>query len=150
VGVSPQSVHGYVLGEHGDSEVLVWSTTAVGGIPLEAFARQMGHRLTADFQSRIDAAVRHAGDRIIAGKGSTCYGIGAAIAHIVRAVRDDESALLTVSAPSPELGAGAPCLSLPRIVGARGVERTLFPTLSAGEREALMASARVLAAAARP
>ena len=148
VGVSPQSIHGYVLGEHGDSEVLVWSSVAIGGIPLDPFSRQMGHPLTADFQARIDDLVRNAGARIIRGKGNTCYGIGAAVAHIVRAVRDDERALLAVSAPSPELGdAIAPCLSLPRIVGSRGIERTLFPSLSAGEREALEASARVLAEA---
>lgn len=145
VNISPQSVHGYVLGEHGDSEVLVWSTVAVGGIPLDQFARQVGHPLTADFQARIDDLVRNAGARIIQGKGSTCYGIGAAIAHIVRAVRDDECALLTVSAPSPEMGGAAPpCLSLPRIVGWNGIERTLFPSLSAEEREALDSSSRVL------
>jgi L-lactate dehydrogenase len=149
VGVSPQSIHGYVLGEHGDSEVLVWSTVSVAGIPLDAFAKQVGHPLTPEFIARIDDGVRNSAARIIQGKGSTSYGIGAAIAHIVRAVRDDERILLTVSAPSPELGdGGAPCLSLPRIVGSRGVERTLFPTLSAGERQALEASARVLAKAA--
>ena len=148
VGVSPQSIHGYVLGEHGDSEVLVWSTVSVGGIPLDAFAKQVGHPLTPEFIARIDDGVRNSAARIIQGKGSTCYGIGAAIAHIVRAVRDDERILLTVSAPSPELGDnGAPCLSLPRIVGSRGVIRTLFPTLSAGERQALEASAHVLAEA---
>jgi len=148
VGVSPQSVHGYVLGEHGDSEVLVWSTATVGGIPLEQFASQMGRPLTPDFRDRIDDGVRHAAGRIIQGKGSTCYGIGAAIAHIVLAVRDDRRALLTVSAPSPELGGSvATCLSLPRIVGALGVEATLFPTLSGPERAALEASARVLAEA---
>jgi len=90
----------------------------------------------------------HAADRIIQGKGSTCYGIGAAIAQIVLAVRDNRSALLTVSAPSPELGGTAvPCLSLPRIVGSGGIERTLFPVLAAGERQALDASASVLAQA---
>ena len=148
VGVSPQSIHGYVLGEHGDSEVLVWSTVAVGGIPLATFAEQVGHALTGELRAHIDDAVRHAADRIILGKGSTCYGIGAAIAQIARAVRDDESALLTLSAPSPELGPDAPCLSLPRLVGARGIERTLLPTLAPEEREALAASVRVLARAA--
>ena len=84
---------------------------------MHQFARQVGQPLTPDFRARIDDGVRHAADRIIQGKGSTCYGIGAAIAQIVLAVRDNRSALLTVSAPSPELGGTAvPCLSLPRIL----------------------------------
>jgi L-lactate dehydrogenase len=143
-GVSPQSIHAYVLGEHGDSEVLVWSTVAVAGIPLEPFAKQVGRPLTPGLKARIDDGVRNAAARIIQGKGSTCYGIGAAIAQIVRAIRDDQEIVLTVSAPSPELSGTAPCLSLPRVLGARGVVRTLFPVLAAGERQALERSAQVL------
>jgi L-lactate dehydrogenase len=128
--------------------VLVWSTVSVGGIPLKQFARQVGPPLTPDFRTRIDDGVRHAAARMIDGKGSTCYGIGAAISRIVRAVRDNEKTLLTVSAPSPELGGSDPvCVSLPRIIGSGGILRTLLPTLSEGERAALDSSARVLAKA---
>jgi L-lactate dehydrogenase len=149
VGVSPHSVHGYVLGEHGESEVLVWSMVHVGGVPLEQFAEQVGCPLTPEFKARIDDGVRHGAAGIILGKGSTCYGIGGGITQIVRAVRDDERALMTVSAPSPELGGSvAPCLSLPRIVGARGIERTMFPALAEDERQALERSAEILRGAA--
>jgi L-lactate dehydrogenase len=146
-GVSPRSVHGYVLGEHGDSEVLVWSTATVGGVPLAQFAEQLGRPLTAEAIAMVDEGVRHGGARIIQGKGATFYGIGGAITQIARAVRDDERVLLTVSAPSPELDA---CLSLPRIVGAQGVERTLIPALTADELAALERSAGILRKAAIP
>jgi len=144
LGVSPPSVHGYVLGEHGDSEVLLWSSVSVGGIPLERYAEQLGRPLTEDLRAQVDDGVRHAAARIIQGKGATFYGIGAGVARIVRAVRDDEMALLTVTAPSRELNG---CLSLPRVVGSGGIERTLLPALSQEEREALDRSAGILRAA---
>jgi len=147
VGVSPRSIHGYVLGEHGESEVLVWSSVAVGGIPLDQFAAQVGQPLTAEVRAAIDEGVRAAGARIIKGKGATYYGIGGAVARIVRTLRDNEDAVLTLSAPSPELGAGAGgpvCLSLPRIIGGNGIHRTLFPALSDQEHEELERSSAIL------
>jgi L-lactate dehydrogenase len=151
LGVSPRSVHGYVLGEHGDSEVLAWSGVTVGGIPLAAFAEQVGVDLGPNPRAQVDGDVRHAARDIIQGKGSTCYGIGGAIARLVRVLRDDERTLLTVSAPAPELapeGGPVPCLSLPRIVGSAGVLRTLLPELSVDEHAALARSAAVLREAA--
>jgi L-lactate dehydrogenase len=149
VGVSPVSIHGYVLGEHGDSEVLVWSSAAAGGIPLELLAAQVGHPLTAEVKAGIDDGVRSAAARIIQGKGATYYGIGGAVAHIVRAIRDNEDALLTVSAPAPELGQTHPsCLSLPRIVGRDGIRRALLPSLSVQEHRELERSAGILREAA--
>lgn len=144
--VSPPSVHGYVLGEHGDSEVLLWSSVSVGGIPLEQYAAQLGRPLTPAMRTQVDDGVRRAAARIIQGKGATFYGIGGGVTRIVRAVRDNERALLTVTAPSPELE-GSSCLSLPRVVGSAGVERTLLPALAPEERAALDRSAAILRAA---
>ena len=150
LGVAPASVHGYVLGEHGDSEVLVWSSATVGGVPLADFAGQTGRALTADAKTRIEDGVRRAACRIIEGKGATYYGIGAGLSRIVSAVRDDEHALLTVSSVT----AGVVefeglSLSLPRVVGAQGVVATLRPDLSGHEREELNKSADMLREAAR-
>ena len=150
LGVAPASVHGYVLGEHGDSEVLVWSSATVGGVPLADFAGQTGRALTGDAKTRIEDGVRRAAYRIIEGKGATYYGIGAGLSRIVRAVRDDEHALLTVSSVT----AGVKefeglSLSLPRVVGAQGVVATLRPDLSGQEREELNKSAEMLREAAR-
>jgi L-lactate dehydrogenase len=145
LGVAPHSVHAYVLGEHGDSEVLVWSSAHVGGVPLSDFAIQSGCEVTAEARTAIDDGVRHAAYRIIERKKATYFGIGAAISRLVLAVRGDERAVLTVSAEEhtmPQLGAVS--LSLPRVVGAGGVLVTLCPGLSTEESAALQRSAGIL------
>ena len=146
LGIAAQSVHAYVLGEHGDSEVLGWSSARAGAVPLAGFADQMGTPLTADVRARIDDAVRRAAYRIIEGKGATWYGIGAGLARIVQAIRDDQRAVLSVSATTPEIqGVADVALSLPRVIGRAGVIATLLPDLDADEATALRASAELLA-----
>lgn len=143
--VSPTSVHAYVVGEHGDSEVLLWSNAKVGGVSLVDFARQIGREPSRETRMRIDDGVRRAAYRIIEGKGATYFGIGAGLARIVRAVRNDERVVLTISTLNlrfsdfPEV-----CFSLPRIVGAAGVLATLLPDLSEEDRQALAKSAGVI------
>ena len=150
VGVAADSVHANVLGEHGDSEVPVWSNIQVGVFPLASFAEQVGRPVTNQVKQDIDEKVRRAAYRIIDGKGATNFGIGAALARIVRAIRDDEKAVLTLSAPGDDkCPTGDVCLSLPRILGSRGIEATLQPSLSAEEEAALQRSAQVLQEATR-
>jgi len=150
LGVAPQSVHAYVVGEHGDSEVLVWSSAKVGGVLVDEFCDQIGCVLTEEVRARIDDGVRRAAYRIIEGKGATYYGIGGGISRIVRAIRGDERAVLTVSASTGGVfGLEGVSLSLPRIVGAQGVTGTLRPGLSEGEDAALRKSAEILREAAR-
>jgi L-lactate dehydrogenase len=142
------SVHAYVLGEHGDSEVLAWSSAKVGGLPILDFAGQMGRTFDETVRSRIDDGVRRAAYRIIEGKGATYYGIGAGLAKIVQAVRDDERRVLTVSSLSPEVeGVTDIALSLPRVIGRQGVLTELRPILSPEEQKALRTSAGLLKAA---
>jgi L-lactate dehydrogenase len=145
LGVASQSVHAYVLGEHGDSEVLVWSSAKVGGVPLLDFAEQIGKPVTPAVRSRIDEGVRRAAYRIIDGKGATYYGIGAGLSRIVRAIRGDERAVLTVSMRTTDVtGCEGVSLSLPRVVGQPGAVMTLRPILAAEETEAIRESARML------
>ncbi|UCG13820.1 MAG: L-lactate dehydrogenase [Deltaproteobacteria bacterium] len=147
--VSPHSVHAYVLGEHGDSEVLAWSSAKVGGVPLLNFAEDSGRGITQEVKSRIDGGVRYAAYTIIEGKGATYYGIGAGLARIARAIRDDERAVLTVSIPTFEIkGVEGVSFSLPRVVGAKGVLATLPPSLSDEEMAALKRSGEILKEAA--
>ncbi len=144
-GISPGSVHSYVLGEHGDSEVLAWSSARAGSVELTAFAAQVGAPLTANIRARIDEGVRRAAYTIIEGKGATWYGIGAGLARIVRAVVRDEQAVLSVSMVEGDvLGVPQVALSLPRLVGAQGVTATLWPELDSGETDALRRSATLL------
>ena len=143
--IAPHSVHAYVLGEHGDSEVLAWSSGKVGGVPVEEFAAQIGRPITDEIRTTIDDGVRHAAYRMIEGKGATYYGIGAGIARIARAIGDDEGAVLTLSNVD---GYEDVSLSLPRVLIAQGIETTIQPVLSNEEAEAFKKSAEILKKAA--
>ncbi len=146
LGISPQSVHAYVLGEHGDSEVLAWSTARAGSLAIRDFAAQVGAAITEDVVAGIDAGVRRAAYRIIEGKGATWYGIGAGLARIVRAIVRDEAAVLSVSIQTPvAAGVTGATLSIPRVVGRAGVIADLMPDLNTVETAALARSATLLA-----
>lgn len=147
--IAPHSVHAYVLGEHGDSEVLVWSSAQVGGLPLLDFADQSGRAITEEIKARIDQGVRRAAYRIIEGKGATYYGIGAGLCRIASAIRDDEHTVLTVSVSVNRSQIGMEefpevSFSLPNVIGARGVISTLRPALSNEEKASLKISAETL------
>mgnify|MGYP005994537713 CR=1 FL=1 len=145
LGIAARSVHSYVLGEHGDSEVLAWSSARVGAMPLADFAAQRGVPLTTDIKRDIDDGVRGAAETIIKGKGATWYGIGAGLERIVRAIATDEQAVLSVSCVTPQIeGVDDVALSIPRIIGARGADTEVFPELNDTEHNALKASARRL------
>lgn len=149
LGISPKSVHAYVLGEHGDSEVLCWSGAVVGSLRLDEVAMQRGRPLDQPARQRIDDGVRRAAYRIIEGKGATWHGIGAGLARIVQAIGGDENAVLTVSVRTEGVaGSGPVTLSLPRVVGAHGAGEVLRPELDGAERQALARSAKLLAEAA--
>jgi L-lactate dehydrogenase len=148
VGVAANNVHGYVVGEHGDSEVLAWSRVTVGVIPLEDFCRTQKIALDEAIRQEIDQQVRRAAYSIIEGKGATYYGIGSALARIVSAILDDQRAVLTVCSTVPNV-VGVPdvTLALPHIVGGQGVLGTLPLPLSQTEETALQASAKIIRAA---
>jgi L-lactate dehydrogenase len=145
LGVDAQHVHAYVLGEHGDSEVLAWSAVGIGGIPLHEFCVEPGHQITDDVQREIDDQVRNAAYRIIEGKGATFYGIGSAMARIVEVILRDQRALLTVCTPSADV-AGVPdvTLALPNLLGGSGVISTCLLKLDDEEYNRLRASAQVV------
>lgn len=147
--VAAKSVHGYVLGEHGDSEVLHWSGARVGGVPIEDIADTLRRPFTAEAKGVIDDGVRHAAYRIIEGKGYTAFGIGAGLSRLAHAITTDERALITSSIINDEVeGVPNVALSLPRVVGRAGVMETLQPDLDGLERVALKKSAEILKCAA--
>lgn len=141
IGVDVTHVHGFVVGEHGDSEVLVWSSVDVGGRPLTEFAGAMGAGWSDRDRTAIEGEVVTAAYRIIEGKGATYYGVAAVIARAVEAVLRDRRSILTVSAWSPAYGCA---LSLPRLLSGSGVVRELGVSMDDGERERLERSASVL------
>ena len=143
--VAVPTVHAHVVGEHGDSEIVLWSTATIGGVSLDRWTSSDGTRLTGADRDRLAADVRDAAYRIIAGKGATNWAIGAATTRIVAAILHDEHRVLPVTLPlRGELGLSGVSLSLPRLVGAHGGGAALPVALSEGEMSALEASARAV------
>ncbi|MBX3065931.1 MAG: L-lactate dehydrogenase [Anaerolineae bacterium] len=145
VGVDAPHVHAYVLGEHGDSEVLTWSQVTVGGAPLDEFCRLRNITLDDATRQQIDERVRRAAYHIINGKGATYYGIGSALARIVESILGDQRTILTVCTPHPDVaGIKDVTVSLPRLVGGSGVLETLPLHLPTDEQNALSRSAGIV------
>jgi len=150
LGVDSQHVHAYVVGEHGDSEVLTWSIATVGGLPVEEFCARRNTACLADDRVHIDEAVRRAAYRIIEGKGSTYYGIGSALARIVEVILNDERSILTVCSPMEEAaGVRNVTISLPHLVGGEGIIDTFPLSLDEKEQTLLQRSAGLVSDAIR-
>ncbi len=145
LGVNPQHVHGYVLGEHGDSEVLTWSIVDIGGLPLQEFIRLRNIAFGEKQKQAIDDQVRHAAYQIIEGKGATYYGIGAAVAHVVDVIAHNERAILTICRPQENVaGIEDVTVSIPHLFHGKEVVASLPLNLSNDETEALANSARII------
>lgn len=122
LGIDSRHVHAYVLGEHGDSEVLAWSAVRVGGIALDDFTAARGIECGADLRASIDDRVRNAAYHIIEGKGATYYGVSSALAYLTEVILFDRRALLTVCTPEERLaGVENVTVSMPHVVGGDGV-----------------------------
>lgn len=141
--VSTQSINAYVLGEHGDSSMINWSSASIGAIDLNTFCRQSKISLPQTTRSTIEHRVHNAAYEIIRGRGATWDGIAAAVADLLRCIINDERRILTVSTVS---GTGATLLSmsLPRIVGRGGIITTLMPRMTSAESSALRRSGKII------
>lgn len=144
-GVDPHHVHAYVVGEHGDSEVLTWSVATIGGMKLDTFAASRNGQVTEAIRADIDQKVRRAAYTIIEGKGATYYGIGSALSRIVNVVLHDQRSILSVCAPVQEIGGVTDVtLSLPRLVGGNGILETYDLPLNEQESSLLRISAQTI------
>lgn len=144
-GIDSHHVHGYVIGEHGDSEVLTWSQATIGGLHLEEFAKLRGVIYDDAVRQRIDAGVRRAAYTIIEGKGATYYGIGAALARIVDVILHDQRAILTVCSHVVDCqGITEATFSVPHLVGGDGVLGSIPLPLTTEETAALQRSAEII------
>ena len=141
--VSTQSVNAYVLGEHGDSSMINWSSACIGGIDLNTFCKQTKNSLPATTRKTIEHRVRNAAYEIIRGRGATWDGIAGAVADLVRCIANDERRILTVSTMGA-MGGKEIAISLPRIVGVNGVIATLQPKMNAAEASDFRRSARII------
>src|SRR4051794_9016174 len=146
--VAVQSVHGYIAGEHGDSEVPLWSSSMVAGIPLHEWAVMHHGKLSVFDRTEIFQNVKTAAYQIVQGKGATNYAIGLATATILEALLNDENRVLPVSSLLENYrGISDVCLSVPCIVNGKGVEPPLPIPMNANEESGLRNSAEVIRAA---
>jgi L-lactate dehydrogenase len=140
LGVRPADVQAMVVGEHGTSEVLLWSSAAVAGVPVLDILSERGEQID-QVRERVESEIRYANITIIEGTGASQYGIGIVVARLAEAVLRDEQALFTVAAHH---GGYQVTLSLLSVLGAGGVQQMHLPAMTQDERQALERSAQTL------
>ena len=144
-GVDPRSVHAYVVGEHGDSELALWSLANIAGVRLADFVGANGQGYDQAALDRIFDQTRNAAYEIIQRKRATYYAIGLGLLAIVEAILRDQHTVMTVSSPlCGQYGVSDIAISMPAIVGQQGVEEVLNLPLSEDELRAFQASAQTL------
>jgi L-lactate dehydrogenase len=143
--VDPQHVHAYVVGEHGDSEVLTWSQASIAGMSLDDFVKIHGTPLSPAERQQMDEQVRRAAYHIIAGKGATYYGIGSAVTRLVDVLLHDQRAILSICCRITAASEYQDVtFSLPHLVGGAGALAAIQLPLDKAEQEGLRHSANVL------
>lgn len=148
LGLDPRQVHAFIIGEHGDSELPVFSSANVSGIDLSHFCAHGCRDCSKEDLDALFVSARDAAYRIIRAKGATYYAIAEAVRRIVTAILRDEQAILPVSVSAEgAYGIEGLCMSLPAVIGSRGIERLPEIPLSQTEREALFHSAKRIRAA---
>lgn len=142
-GISTRSINSYVLGEHGDSSVVNWSSVNIGGIDLDNFCKQSKIPLPQTSRNTIEHRVKNAAYEIIQGRGATWDGIGGAVADLLHAIINDEHRILTTSVVDG-VGKNSVAISMPRVIGANGVIMNLTPAMNTSEKNALRKSAKII------
>jgi L-lactate dehydrogenase len=147
LGVDARNVHAHVIGEHGDSEVPVWSLANVAGMRLDAYCRREECDVDGGVRARISRQVRDAAYEVIERKGATYYAVAVGLVRIVESILRDQHTVLSVSNLVPAAyGIEDVYFSLPAVIGRRGVERILHLALDESESAALYGCAEVLRA----
>ena len=145
LGVDSRSIHAFIMGEHGDSEIAAWSSANVSGIPIHRFCEMRGYCDHDGAMDRIAETVKNSAYEIIEKKQATNYGIAMAIRRICEAIVRDEKSILPVSGlMEGEYGIENVALSMPAIIGKDGIEKKVPVSLSWEEQEALKESAKTL------
>ena len=141
--VDVEDVNGYVLGEHGDSQVPIWSSVSIAGIPLSVYEEQMG--ITLDKEA-ISLKTKTSGADIIKGKGATFYGVAMAISNITERIMNDQQGVVPVAhLMGSQYGKWANvCFSMPCIIGSDGIEKTMNLPMSDEERAQLDKSVEII------
>ena len=145
LGVDSRSIHAFIIGEHGDSEIAAWSSANVSGIPLNTFCEMRGHYDHSSSMASIAEDVKNSAYEIINRKGATYYGIAMSVKRICEAIVRDEKSILPVSSIQHDnYGISDIALSMPAVVGKDGVECHVPIELNGQEALALRGSADTL------
>lgn len=145
LGVDPRGVHAFIIGEHGDSELAVWSSANISGVDLSEFCSAGGMKLTAEELDTLYREVRDSAYEIIDKKGATYYGIAMSVRRICESIVRDERSILPVSSLiTGHYGLTDICMGVPSILGREGVERVLDIPLNVEENARLLKSAASL------
>lgn len=145
LGVDSRSVHAFIIGEHGDSEIAAWSSANVSGVPLERFCEMRGHFCHEEATEQIAEKVKNMAYDIIARKRATYYGIAMSVKRICEAIIRDEKSILPISSMMHgEYGIDGISLSMPAIIGKDGLETKVPISLDEEEQEKLLESAQTL------
>jgi L-lactate dehydrogenase len=139
-GVDPADVEAQVVGDHGTSQVFLWSSARIAGVPLTKLLQARGKSL-AELRSRIESDVRYANITIIEGHDASQYGIGIVSARIAEMILRDERSAIPIGSYQPQFGV---TLSLPSVVGSGGIVETMRPELTTEEQSGLQKSAENL------
>ena len=147
--INQKQVHAYVLGEHGDTSFVAWSTADITGIPLNDYDDALTNKsvlpLTPYQRAEVEEYVRKSGGKIIAGKGATFYGIAASLCHIIKCIYSGADTVMTLSTLlEGEYGISDVCLSTLCVLGSRGILSTLAPKMSEEEMAKFRHSAEAL------
>lgn len=146
VDINTQNVHAYVFGEHGDTSMIPWSLTSVACMTLDEYCDGIGVS-TELKRGEIENDVRTAGAQVIACKGATYYAVAISVKQICESIIRDNDSVLTVSNPTGgRYGTEDVCLSLPYVVGAKGISREITPVITPEEEELLRKSSQALKA----
>ncbi|MCK8823568.1 L-lactate dehydrogenase [Fuchsiella alkaliacetigena] len=144
-GIDSRNIHGYIIGEHGDSKVAVWSGTNIAGVPFNEFCLKCDDQCAAECRESISQQVKQAAYEVIEKKGATYYAVALAVQKIVESLLRDENSILTVSTlREGEYGLNDLYLSLPTIINRDGVAEVIDIELAKEEEARLLDSARVL------
>ncbi|MEM6722424.1 MAG: L-lactate dehydrogenase [Bacteroidota bacterium] len=149
--IDVKSVHAYILGEHGDSELPAWSLTNVGGVAIQQYVETNNLQDSwPETRHRIFDAVKNSAYHIIDYKGATNFAVGQALVRIVKAILRDSNSVLTISVHlKGEYDLEDVCISVPCVIGKNGVKQVLLANLNADESKALHHSAEVLKSSLR-
>lgn len=145
VGIDTRNIHGYILGEHGDSELPAWSLTTIAGMPMEEYCKSCSKCCEGENRNEIFNSVKNAAYEIIDAKGATYYAVALAVKRIVEAIMRDEHSILTISSIlQGQYGIDNVAISVPTVIDRNGINRVLEVPLSGKEIQLLRHSATTL------